>query len=322
MNNTKLDRRCFVRSAAVAAGAFAAGLANDALGAKGKPRWETAIGLNGFASAAGKYKKSFPIEEVLAYTAKAGFDGVELVQGWPRKGYPSAGDAKAVKALRDQYSKHGLQIFSIQTGAAGAFAPDDDSRRRWLAEMRDRVKLAKALGCDCIGMWPGGGLRGQTIDEAIKRLAGSFREIAAMAEDQGIVAAFEIEPPFQFNTEEHLVRILEQANDDRLKTIYDPSHFDLMNKSAGRPHEMLTRIGVGNIGYVHFTDTDGTLRDGGTSKHLPAGDGHIDVEASFRALHEGGFNGWMMIDGWQIPDPYDAGTKGIRAIKGYLERAR
>jgi sugar phosphate isomerase/epimerase len=187
--------------------------------------------------------------------------------------------------------------------------------------MRGQIGLAKALGCDCIGMWPYGGLRGQTIDQAIRHLASSFREVAKIADDHGLVAAFEIEPPFVFNSEVHLKRILEEANDDRVKTIYDPSHFDLMNKSSGKPHEMLARIGVDRIGYVHLTDTDGTLRDGGTSKHLPVGDGHIDVEASFKTLHNGGFGGWVMIDAWQIPDPYDAGTKGIDAIHRFCKKA-
>ena len=80
---------------------------------------------------------------------------------------------------------------------------------------------------------------------------------------------------------------------------------------------MLQRIGVKHIGYVHFTDTDGTLRDGGTSRHLPAGDGHIDVPTSFKTLDDGGFDGWIMIDPWQIPDPYAAGTQGIWAIKNF-----
>lgn len=103
-----------------------------------------------------------------------------------------------------------------------------------------------------------------------------------------------------------------------MKTFYDPSHFDLMSGSTGRPHEMLRRIGVDTIGYVHFTDTDGTLRDGGTSKHLAAGDGHVDVEASFSALWDGGFRGWIMVDAWQIPDPYDACTKAKMAIDRFL----
>jgi len=321
MKNPASSRRHFLRSL-TAAGAWAAGMGSPLRATAAKPEWKTAIGMNGFMSSARKYGKSFPIEDVLGYTARAGFDGVELVEAWPHKAYPVTSDREAVGKLREQHARHGLQIFSLQNGAGGAFAPNLEARRNWIAQMRGRIELAKALGCDCIGMWPGGGLRGQTLDEAIKRLAGSFREVAAMADDQGVVAAFEIEPPFQFNTEEHLRRILESANDPRVKTIYDPSHFDLMNKSAGRPHEMLKRIGVEHIGYVHFTDTDGTRRDGGTSKHLPAGDGHIDVPASFETLHEGGFNGWIMIDGWQIPDPYDAGTKGLRAIKDYMKRAR
>ena len=97
--------------------------------------------------------------------------------------------------------------------------------------------------------------------------------------------------------------------------IYDPSHFDLMNGSTGRPHEMLRRVGVERIGYLHFTDTDGTLRDGGTSKHLPCGDGHVDIDASLKVLCEGGFRGWAMVDAWEIPDPYDASRKGKLALE-------
>ena len=81
-----------------------------------------------------------------------------------------------------------------------------------------------------------------------------------------------------------------------LKGIYDPSHFDLMTGSTGKPEEMLRRVGVENIGYVQFCDTDGTLRDGGTSKHLACGDGHVDCAKSLKLLKDGGFRGWIMMD--------------------------
>ena len=40
-------------------------------------------------------------------------------------------------------------------------------------------------------------------------------------------------------------RILEKADHPSLKTICDPSHFDLMTDKKGRPHELLKRIGGG-----------------------------------------------------------------------------
>lgn len=292
-----------------------------AIGTESRPNpvWKTAVGLNGFESASRKYKKTYPIWEILDFASRLGFDGVELVQGWPMGDYPGANEIDRITALRRLYSGFGLRVFSIQTSADGAFDPDARIRQRWLEQFRERALFARRLGCDCIGMWPGGPLRGQSIDEAIDRLSESFREAGKIAGDLGMVAAFEIEPPFVFNTEEHLLRIHRQADHPALKVIYDPSHFDLMNGSTGRPHELLKRVGVRNIGYVHLTDTDGTLRDGGTSKHLPCGDGHANVAESIRVLKEEGFRGWIMIDAWEVPDPYDACVKGKRMLDAAAE---
>jgi len=290
-----------------------------AAGAADRP-WKIAIGLNGFASASHKYRKSFPIEEVLAFARREGFDGVELTSDWPTPGYPAAGETDKVAALKRMYDTFGLQIFSIQNSATGAFSADPRARADWITGFRDRVRFARAIGCECLGLWPGGGLGDQTLDEAIVRLGRSLGEAAKIAADAGLLAAFEIEPPFYFNTEDHIHRIREAAQTNDLKVIYDPSHFDLMNGSTGKPHELLRRVGVPHIGYLHFTDCDGTLRDGGTSKHLPCGDGHVDIDASLRTLREGGFRGWCMIDAWEIPDPYDASRKGKAALERGMPR--
>jgi sugar phosphate isomerase/epimerase len=309
-----MRRRDALKLLAAAFGASAAAPASALQAGSKAARWKTAVGLNGFASSSRKYEKTFPIWEVLHFASRQGFDGIELVGHWPMGGYPNADEKTRIAALRRLYDAFGLQIFSLQTGAGGAFAPDQTARGRWLEEFRDHARFAKAVGADGIGMWPGGPLRGQTIDQAIACLAASFREAGRIAADVGLLAAFEIEPPFVFHTEDHLRRILAQTDHPSVKTIYDPSHFDLMSGSTGRPHEMLKRIGVENIGYVHLTDTDGTLRDGGTSKHLPCGDGHVDIDASLATLWQGGFEGWVMIDAWEIPDPYEACAKGKRAV--------
>ena len=308
-------RREFLKYAGTTLGVAALG--RFAPAAEKKERaWKIAIGLNGFASAAVKYKKEFPLDVVLAFAEREGFDGVELVQDWPGAGgYPRVEEKDRVAAVKKAYDEHGLQIFSIQTSAGGAFAPKAERRAEWIGNFRQQAEFAKAIGCDCMGMWPGGPLRDQTIDEALTRLGRSFGEAAKIAADAGLIAAFEIEPPFIFNSEDHIHRIFEAAGPGDLKMIYDPSHFDLMNGSTGKPHELLQRVGVKNIGYLHFTDCDGTLRDGGTSKHLACGDGHVDIDASLKVLREGGFRGWGMIDAWQIPDPYDASRKGKAALE-------
>ncbi|MCA9445739.1 MAG: sugar phosphate isomerase/epimerase, partial [Candidatus Omnitrophica bacterium] len=231
---------------------------------------------------------------------------------------PGPDEPERIDAIKRLYDAFGLRIFSIQTGSGGAFDPDPEVRKRWVGEFEKQARFARSAGAECIGTWPGGGLRGQTIDAAIGHLIASFQEVGRIAESLGLLAAFEIEPPFVFNTEDHLRRILEGVNHPHFKTIYDPSHFDLMNGSTGNPHEMLARIGVENIGYVHFTDTDGTLREGETSKHLPCGEGHVDVEASLRTLAGGGFEGWIMMDEWQVPDPYEACRAGADCIRRFL----
>jgi len=289
-------------------------LALAAAAAEEKSVWKTAVGLNGFQSGARKYKKNYPFWEVLDFASRHGFDGVELVADWPAGGYPSANEKERVQSLRRLYDLYGLRVFSIQLGADGAFDPDEAVRQKWLDQFRDRIQLAKQLGCDCVGMWPGGGLRGQTIDQAIERLAKTFREAGRIAGDAGLIACFEIEPVFVFHQEEHYLRILRGADHPGLKGIYDPSHFDQMNGASGKPEEMLQRVGVKNIGYVQFCDTDSTLRDGGTSKHLACGDGRVDCAKSLRILKEGGFRGWIMVDEWEVPDPYDACIKCKRLM--------
>ena len=276
-------------------------------GRPGKTPWKTAIGLNAFQSGSHKYRKNYPIWEVLDFAARHGFEGVELVGDWPSGGYPAATETEpACAPCAGSTTSTASASSRSSSGPTAPSTPTEQPASAWLSGSATASVLARSLGCDCVGMWPGGGLRGQTIDQAIDRLAASFHEAGAIAADHGLIACFEIEPVFVFNTDDHYHRILHGANHPALKGIYDPGHFDLMNGSTGKPEEMLQRVGVTNIGYVQFCDTDGTLRDGGTSTHLASGDGHTDCAKALTILKDGGFRGWVMIDAWEVPDPYDA----------------
>ena len=179
----------------------------------------------------------------------------------------------------------------------------------------------QALGGSCIGLWPAGPLGNQTVDDAIRHLGHSFRDAARLAADLGLTLAFEIEPPFVFHSEAHMRGILEAADEPLVKVIYDPSHFELDERLVGQAarNAQADRVSSGSA-TCNSTDSDGTLRDGTTTKHMPCGEGHVDIPASLAMLIEGGFNGWAMIDAWEAPDPYLAHIKGKEAIQAALWR--
>ncbi|MBN1418423.1 MAG: sugar phosphate isomerase/epimerase, partial [Planctomycetes bacterium] len=276
-----------------------------------------AFGLNGFMSSAGKYGKDYPIWEVLEFARREGFDGIELVWGWPQGWqYPRPDETERIDAIRRFYEWYGLRIFSIQVGAGDAHRADAAARARWLEEFARLAALCRCLGCEHIGLWPGGGLQAPTFDDAMAHLLDSLRKAGDIAKREGLVASVEIEPPFIFHTPEHLLRIAGGVAHPNVKTMFDPSHYDLMTGGRGHPETLLEKVGAARIGYVHLTDCDGTLRDGGTSKHLACGDGHIDIRKCLEILWKGGYRGWIMIDAWEIPDAYDACRKGLQAIDG------
>jgi len=319
------SRRDFLRNSLVAAAAGAAG-SETALGSEGEGpksprrrpsgsqrRWRTAFGLNGFMSSIQQFGNSFHIWEVLDFARKEGFEAIELVDGWPAP-YPDPEDDARIDSLRSLLSRYNLKAFSIQTGAGGAFAPDPAARKAWLKRFEGWARFARKMGAECIGLWPGGGLRGQTLEEARGRLIETLKEVAGIVAAEELLASVEIEPPFVFHTIEDMTAIVDGVDHPLVKAIYDPSHFDVMNGGKGKPEELLLRLGVERVGYIHLTDTDGTLF-AGTSRHLPVGDGHVNFEKTFEILWDGGYEGWIMIDAWKIRDPYDACRKGRKAIE-------
>jgi sugar phosphate isomerase/epimerase len=326
------NRRRFVKDFAATAAAMAAAITTadataqeptkrPARGCSGNQRrWRLAFGLNGFESSERSYHNNFPIWEVLEFAEREGFEGIELVPNWPgRDMYVDPDDDARIASLHGLFAKYNLKIFSIQTFAPEAFQPNRSVREGWVKRFARLARFARKVDCECIGYWPGGDPGGQTVDQAIDSLVWSLREMGKVMSDEDLMLAIEIEPPFVFNKIEHMIRLLDGADHPRVKAIYDPSHFDVMNGSRGRPHELVERIGVDRIGYIQFTDTDGTLLHG-TSKHLPCGDGHIDVQKSLETLWRGGFEGWFMFDAWDTQNPYDACHKGQLAVQAAERR--
>ena len=228
-----MSRRAAAKLIALAAGSPF--LVDTSVAGESTPIWKTAIGPERFPVRLRKYKKNYPIWEVLDFASRHGFEGVELVGDWPCGGYPAAKEKDRVRALaatlRLFWAAHLLdptrRRWRLRSGRSGA------TSNGW-SNSATASNSPEQLGCDCVGMWPGGGLRGQTIDQAIDRAGADVpRGRARSPATWACWPASRSSRVFVFNKEDHYLRILHGADHPALKGIYDPSHFDQMNGATG-----------------------------------------------------------------------------------------
>lgn len=287
--------------------------------------WKFAIGLNGFGSSETHHGTSYTLTEILKFAQAEGFQGIELWRGW-RDGYPDPNDAAAVLSTREEIESFGLQIFSIQAGVPGInpLSGDAAERDRYTSGLLEQLGLARKLGCDAMGLWLAGrDPQGTSDEQIIARLADVLRPVVQQAADSGIVLAIEGEPPLIVNSVARYHMLFDAAGMDNLKVIFDPSHFDLLNGAEGRPEDLLLELGVGRVGYVQFCDGDSTLRPfpsgrGGTSRHLPCGEGLYNLPKLCSLLYEGGFRGWFQMDSWGTEDAYWTSRSCMDTVGGFL----
>ena len=137
-------RRRFLGSGLAVGAALAAGAAETETA--NAPRWRCGLGLNGFMSSGQDHQRTYPIWEILDFAVREGFDGIELVEGWPMGGYPSPDEADRIAALKRLYDQYGLQVYTIQTGGSDAYDASAEKRRAWVGQFAERVRLCQQLG--------------------------------------------------------------------------------------------------------------------------------------------------------------------------------
>ncbi len=316
MTTERMTRRSLLCSAVVGAvggtiaDLAAAGSSNQAAHPK---RWKTAVGLNGFESVR-SYGYRVDLQEVLEFIRVCGFDGVELVD-WPEPYPQTEEEARAVKRM---YDRLGLEIMTLQgrglDGDCGS--PDAASRSRYLVHLKHQVDLLHGWGCQFIALWSGGPV-GPGSEEFCKRTADTWAKLTEYAWQYGMYVTTEPEPVMATHTFELLHKLVNWIDSPHFYVTFDPSHSTVMGN--GDPMSFLREF-RGRIGHVHFTDTDGTCRgEGGTSKHLTLGDGKLDLLALLRELKDQGYDKWIMLDLWMLPDIYRGAYVGKKRLDALLD---
>jgi sugar phosphate isomerase/epimerase len=288
----------------------AAGSANHATNPK---RWKTAVGLNGFESVR-SYGYRMDLHEVLDFVRVCGFDGVELVD-WPEP-YPQT--EEEARAVQRMYDRLGLEIMTLQgrgmDGNCGS--PDAASRQRYLRHLKHQVDLLHGWGSKFIALWSGGPV-GPGSEEYLKWTAETWAELTEYAQQYDMYVTTEPEPVMATHTFELLHKLVNWIDSPHFYVTFDPSHSTIMG--GGDPMNFLREF-RGRVGHVHFTDTDGTRRgETGTSKHLTLGDGKLDLLSLLRELKDQGYDKWIMLDLWRLPDIYRGAYVGKKRLDAMLD---
>jgi D-psicose/D-tagatose/L-ribulose 3-epimerase len=260
-------------------------------------------------------EEHFPI---LAELKKAGFDGVEIPV--------FEGDAAHYKKLRKELDNLGLgcTTVTVVSEAANPISPDAAKRQAavdylsWCIEMNHILGSQRLCGPfhSPLAVFSGSG----PTDDEKKYAADTLRKAAEIAQKANVTMCIEYLNRFEcyfLTTAVDAVALVKTVNHPHFRTMYDTFHAHIEEKC---PATAIKTV-AGVMAHVHISEND---------RGTP-GTGQVNWDASFKALREVGYDGWLVIEAfgralpalaaatrvWRdlFPNPQQVYTQGLRFMK-------
>lgn len=235
---------------------------------------------------------------VFAQLAEAGFDGVEIPVGGQ-----SAEQLKAMASACDDLGLARTAVAFVPLDA-NPISPDARIRAAAVDNLRKSIDHATLIGADLLG----GG-----IYQAHKYFTGQaptpqewlwcadyLRTCGEYAQQQGVRLALEFLNRFEvflINTSAECRRMVDEVGLPNVGVHYDTHHANIEDPD---PHVALRCI-ANVLNHVHLSESHrGTL-----------GTGQVDWDATFAALREIDYRGWLVIEAFGMADPALAAAANI-----------
>lgn len=222
---------------------------------------------------------------------QAGFDGVELPL--------FEGKADHFKTIRSELDKQGLKCTTVTicTPEANPVSSDAGVRQAGLDRIKWAIDMTATLGGEnlcgpyhsALGHFSGAG---PTEDEK-KRAADVLRQAAEHAAKCKVQLAIEYLNRFEcyfLTTAADARALVQRVNHPSFKMMYDTFHAHIEEKN---PSQAIAGI-AGQFVHVHISEND---------RGTP-GTGQVQWDATFKALKQTGYDGWLVIEafGRALPD--------------------
>jgi len=244
------------------------------------------------------------LDDALDCCAEAGAEGVEPMAGLA--GDPSADEINALLA------KYGLATACYDVGVD--LVQDDEAGRRGAVErLVVEVKRAASIGSPIVLVVPGGLREGIDRPLAIARAAEGIRAVIPTAAELGVALTVEQmgSPQALCARGEHMRTVVEAVDSPHFGLTYDPGNFYLTGEDCVKPLPDLLPW----VRHVHFKDIR-LKADGWIS--VPLGTGEVPLDAVYRVLAEGGYDGYVSVEYEGDEDPCPAVQTGIEYVRALI----
>ena len=297
---TEINRREFVRTAAVAASGVALADAARAFAAPGDIRF-------GYAAITWQGQDRQAIDDV----ADVGFKGIQL----RTSALPEFGDRPA--ALRELLAQRGLTMVAFSSGNVRI---DPEFEAEDIATHMKHARFVRDAG----------GLYLQLIDARPKRplVAADYQrmgklltEIGRRTADLGIPVAYHHHMNSVGERPEEIDRVLDATDPAYVKVLLDVAHYQ---QGGGDPVTAVRKY-ADRILFLHIKDVQSPL-PGNTGEPMRSyrfvelGRGQVDLKAVFAALNDIKFRGWAIVELDAVPDKARTPHASAVIAKQYLQQ--
>lgn len=178
-------RRSFLQAGLAAPAALAVGSARAAHAAPAPPAPRYRLGMVTY-----NMGKDMALDELLAFCAETGLEGVEL-RTTHQHGVEVELDAAARAAVKAKFADSPVALAGL--GSAFEFhAKDPAEVRRNIDGAKAYAQLAADVGAPGIKLRPNGTFEDEPVEQTCARIGAAWREVAAFAGDLGVQTRMEV----------------------------------------------------------------------------------------------------------------------------------
>ena len=226
--------------------------------------------------------------------------------------FPPAPAALNTSELRRLLSEHRLALATLGTGGGWIrqkltlTSGDQAVRERALSFIKEMIDVAAPFGAAVIlGSMQGRAEGAVSRSDALNYLGEALTALADHAHNQKVILLYEHLNRYEtnlLNRIEDVVPFIKPFG-GRVKILADLFHMSIEESSI--PDAI--RAGGELIGHVHFAD----------SNRRPAGLGHTDFAAIFRALRDISYTGYVSAEAFPYPDSDAAARQTIESFRKF-----